>query len=367
VAGNQHSLQQNDFTRLPIFSDVPAELLKLIGRDMVRYYSDGAVIMAEGAPADYLIILLHGQVRILVDGIFLVTRYPYAVLGEQAFINQTTRSATVIAQGMVQVLALTRSVVNQLMQNAAFLSNLLCLVSEKLAGASNERAFHIRNEELLFSEFQAHLSPEITNRLLATGLAYGEPRYIDAIILFSDIRSFTERSANMTPQEIADQLGAYLDATVGVIHRHEGLVDKFIGDAVMAIWGFAASEGDPVIQAFTCAEEMLRMAASMSFGGQPIAIGIGLNAGQVFIGNVGSTGKRQFTVLGSPVNLAARFESESKALEAPNVMGSDFYNRLPAELQARLQRHENRQIKGADLQTLYTYAPVAETDERKES
>src|SRR6266566_2467860 len=273
-----------DLTRLPVFNNVPANLLQQIVPEMIRFYQDGDVIFAEGSKVDHLVILLHGQVRIVLDGIFLVTRFPYAVLGEQAFINQTTRSATVIAQGMVQALVLPHSFVEQLMKDVAFLGNLLRLISEKLTEASNERAFRFRNEYLLFSEFNAHLSPEITNRLLATGRAYGDPRYIDAIILYSDIRSFTERSASMTPQDIASELGPYLDATVTLIHRREGLVDKFIGDAVMAIWGFAPSEGDPVVQAFTCAQEMLSLERSMRFGGVPISIGVGLNAGQVFIG-----------------------------------------------------------------------------------
>lgn len=121
------------------------------------------------------------------------------------------------------------------MENAAFVGNLLHLLSEKLVEASNERAYHFRNEQLLFSEFRAHLSPEITNHLLATGLAYGYPRYIDAVILFADIRSFTEALAGMFPHEVANQLGPYFDAMVTVIQSYEGLVDKFIGDAVMAI------------------------------------------------------------------------------------------------------------------------------------
>ncbi len=349
-----------DLSLLPIFNNVPAELLCQIGPEMTRFYQDGAVIMAEGEKADHLVVLLHGQVRIVLDGMYLVTRSPYAVLGEQAFINETTRSTTVIAQGMVQALVLPHILVEQLMKDVAFLGNLLRLVSEKLTEASNERAFRFRNEYLLFSEFNAHLSPEITSRLLATGRAYGDPRYIDAIILYSDIRSFTERSANMTPQDIAGELGPYLDATVTLIHQHEGLVDKFIGDAVMAIWGFAPSEGDPILQAFICAQEMVSLALSMCFGGLPISIGVGLNAGQVFIGNIGGAGKRQFTVLGSPVNLASRFEGETKALDAPIVVGRDFFVRLPPAHQALLIPHENRPIKGADPQTVYSYTPVTE-------
>ena len=358
MVGKHHNSHPLDYSLLPIFNNVPAELLQLITPEMVHFYNDGDIIFAEGAEADTLVVLLHGQVRILLDGIFLVTREPYEVLGEQAFINQTTRSATVIAMGMVKVLVLPQHLVEQLLRDATFVGNLLRQVSEKLIEATNERAFRFRNEQLLFSEFRAHTSPELTQKLLATGLNYGEPRFIDAVILFSDIRSFTERSAGMAPAEIASQLSNYLDAIVDIIHRHEGLVDKLIGDAVMAIWGFAPSEQDPVVQAFACAQEMICIASQMSFGGEPIAIGVGLNAGQVFIGNIGGGGKRQFTELGTPANLAARFESESKALEAPIVMGKAFYRRLPLDLRTHLRAHENRPIKGSELQTLYTYDPA---------
>ena len=93
--------------------------------------------------------------------------------------------------------------------------------------------------------------------------------------------------------------------------------------------------------------------------------GESLNAGQVFIGNIGGAGKRQFTVLGSPVNLAARFESETKALESPIVVGQDFYTRLPQHLQAPLMKHENRPIKGTPLQTVYTYTPTTEAGQKE--
>jgi class 3 adenylate cyclase len=130
----------------------------------------------------------------------------------------------------------------------------------------------------------------------------------------------------------------------------------------MAVWGFAPSDGDLPLQAFACAQEMVRMAADLCFGGQPITIGVGLNAGEVFIGNVGGEGKRQVTVLGTPVNLAARYESESKALNAPIVVGQAFYDRLPADAQRLFTAHENRLIKGAEAQTLYTYRPVLDTE-----
>ncbi|HEU5384055.1 MAG TPA: adenylate/guanylate cyclase domain-containing protein [Ktedonobacteraceae bacterium] len=358
---SSRSVDQALLASLPLFAHIPSDLLELVALEhTVCFYHDGDVIMHQGDQADGLFILLHGQARVLNDGIFLVARSPYDILGELAFINQTVRNATIIAQGAVQALVLRTPLVERLMVNPIFLRNLLSLVAEKLQEATTERAFRFRNELLLFREFRAHLSPEVAQRLLATGKQYGMPRFIDAVLLFADIRSFTERSAMMTPEQIAQELNSYLDAVVSVIHRHEGMVDKFIGDAVFALWGIAPGEKDPIQQAFACAKEMLTTAAGLSFGGDPISLGIGLNAGRVFVGNVGGEEKRQFTVLGHPVNLAARCESATKELRAAIVMGEAFALRLPSPLLSSLYKHEQIPVKGAGLQTLYAYTPTTE-------
>ena len=327
---------------LPLFTQVSSDLLTPIMQDenAIRYYHDGEIILHQGDPAENLFILLHGQARVMVDGIFLVARTPHDMLGELAFINHTTRNATVVAQGTVQTLVLRPPHIERLMANATFTNNLLHLVAEKLHEATQERAFRYRNEFLLFSEFRAHLSPEVAQRLLATGKQYGKPRFTDAVLLFADIRSFTERSANMTPEQLVQELNLYLDAAVTVIHQHEGMVDKFIGDAVFALWGIAPGRHDPIQQAFACARELLSITSHLSFGSEPIVLGIGLNAGRVFIGNVGGEGKRQFTVLGHPVNMAARYESATKELQAPLVIGEAFARLLPETLRVLLKKHE---------------------------
>ncbi len=117
------------------------------------------------------------------------------------------------------------------------------------------------------------------------------------------------------------------------------------------------------MQAFACAKAMIDTAMQMTFGNKSIAIGISLNAGQVFVGNVGGEGKRQFTVLGTPVNLAARFESETKALGASLVMGKAFCDRLPPNIQEQLAVHESYPIRGAEPQTLYTWQPASGIEE----
>ena len=351
---------------LPLFAHVPLDLLtSVLAEDAIRYYQDGETMLSQGGPAHHLLILLHGQARVLTDGIFLVTRHPYDVIGELAFINQATRNASVIAQGTVQALFLPASLVEHLLENPTFTRNLLRLVAEKLNEATQERAFRFRREALLFSEFRAHLSPVLAQRLLATGKHYGTPRFIDAVLLFADIRSFTERSATMTPEQLVQELNPYLDAVVSIIHQHEGMIDKFIGDAVFALWGIAPTQQDPIEMAFACAQAMLHLSTQFSFGGKPLQLGIGLNAGHVFSGNVGNEEKRQFTVIGHPVNLAARYEGATKELHAPIVMGEAFAHRLSPTLQAELHRHDHVVIRGAGAQTVYTYDPVT-GEERSE-
>ena len=360
--GTARAIDFSELSSLPLFSGLPLDLLQLITSSMVRFYNNDESICSQNEVAHNLIVLLHGSVRIFADETYLLTRQAYEVIGEQALISNTLRTATVFAQGTVKALVLPRSLVEHLMENATFTRNLLKIVSEKLTQATNERAFRYRNEQLLFSEFRAHVSDGVTQRLLASGMDYGKPRYIEGIILLSDIRNFTPRCATMSPEQIGEQLSLYLDAVVDVIHAHDGMVNQFTGDAVMAVWGFDAETKNPEESAFTCAREMVALARRMCFADEPISIGVGLNVGRVFMGNIGGEGKRQFVVIGSPVNLAARFESESKTLDAPIVVGEAFYQSLPEKIQVLLTAHPNQSIKGAEAQTLYTYIPKNEQE-----
>lgn len=353
-----------DLVTHPLFVDVSLDILTMVREDARwRFYRDGDVVFHRGDSPEYLFVIVHGVVRIVAnDGIHLVTRRALEIIGEQAFINGAPRSASAIAQGATQVLALPSVLVSRLLGDANFARNLLRIVSEKLAESTSEREIRYRQEELLFAEFGAHVSPAVRDRLLATGERYGDPRFVDAVILFSDIRSFTQRSAGMEPDDLAQQLSPYLDRVVDTIHQHEGLVDKFIGDAVMAIWGYAPSESNAAVQAFACAQTMVEMANTMTFGGAPIHIGVGLNAGQVFIGNIGDHGKRQFTVLGTPVNLTARFESETKELGVPIALGPAFVEQLPEDMRRGLAVFPNRPIKGAEPVTVYGFDPTIKTE-----
>ncbi len=349
-----------ELKQIPVFEGVAEDYLLMITADMWQTFSDGQVIFQENDASLDLMILTYGQVCVRFDDTYIVCRTAPAVIGEQALINDSVRSATVTAQGFAKAIVIPNKIAKKLFESREFLFNLLKAVSEKLRDSTYDRGVRYKNEELLFGEFRAHVSPEVTSRLLATGVNYGAPRFIEnAVIMLSDIRSFTQISARMSPQQIAEQLSLYLSEIVDIIHRHGGTVDKFIGDAVLAFWGFSEfGTENQEEKAFRCAVEMFEAANRMTFGEKEIEIGVGLNQGEVFVGNVGSDGKRQFTILGTPVNLAARYESLSKELASPIVVGEVLHKNLPPEIQSFLIPHSELEIKGAKTQTVYSFNPL---------
>lgn len=350
---------QSPALEVPLFAGVDLTLVSEITRDMCRVYLRGENLTEQGDPADHIFVVLRGNVCIMADGQTLGTRGVHDVIGEQAFIERTVRGATVQAVTQVQALRIPNALVDKLVTDPAFARNLLAAISRKLSQATRDRAIRYQQEELLMGEFRAHVSDNVAQRLLATGEDYGAPRNVPAVILFSDIRNFTELSSGMDPSIVADQLTTYFDSVVGVVHRHGGMIDKFIGDAVMAVWGFEECPADAMVHAaFQCAVDMIDVVRELMFGGKPIQVGVGLHYGPTFMGNIGGPRKRQFTVLGTTVNMASRYEAQTKVLKVPLVMGEAFAAQLPLHLRESLTRHAAIDIKGSSPQTLFTFTPA---------
>jgi adenylate cyclase len=135
-------------------------------------------------------------------------------------------------------------------------------------------------------------------------------------ILFSDIRGFTSMAESMGPDAIAQLLTEYFSEMVEIIFEHGGTLDKFVGDAIMALWGAPiAHAGDPD-RALRAAVAMQRGIARLneqwvSAGRPEIGVGIGINYGDVFAGNIGSHRRLEYTVIGDAVNVAHRLCSEA--------------------------------------------------------
>jgi class 3 adenylate cyclase len=176
----------------------------------------------------------------------------------------------------------------------------------QLASSFNEMAEGLAQKEhyrtllnLVADEKVAHA---LVNGQLALG---GEVR--DISVLFCDIRGFTELTANMPPQEVIALLNEHMTALTRVVKEHHGVIDKFVGDMLMAIFGAPASHGDDALNAARCAMRLVAERANLNtVSRHKIQIGVGLATGHVVAGCMGSADRQNYTVVGERVNLAAR-------------------------------------------------------------
>jgi adenylate cyclase len=189
-----------------------------------------------------------------------------------------------------------------------------------------------RGKEQVKRMFSSYLSPDLLKKVLHEKgvMAVGGERK-PVTILFSDLRGFTSWSEKTREDVLIAQLNEYLGAMVACIHAHGGTLHKFIGDAVMAVWGDLISEG-PVADANKACRAALAMKAHLdqlnaqwaAHGRHTLQMGIGLNHGNVIVGNVGSPQRMEFTVIGDSVNLASRLEGLTKEYDATIIVGESI-------------------------------------------
>jgi class 3 adenylate cyclase len=312
---------------LPLFEGVAEEL---IARPRRREYRTDQRIVRAGSPPDRLVVVIRGMVEIRRDNVLLVPRLAPLLIGEQSFLESMPHSADVIARGAVITFEFSARQAIALLADPTFMRNLAKELSWKLRLTTLENAIRYRSEEMLLGAFGVYTSSELAAELLSSGVD-GTPRRTNAAILFSDIRGFTRRSAEMSPDDVAREVTSFLDLGVEVVFGHSGIVDKFIGDAIMAIWSYPedANHAEAAVRA---AIELAERSAGLRFGGEPLEIGIGVESGNVVLGSFGGAGKRQFTALGDSVNRAARLESETKNVHRKIVIGPNAFAALPPEL-----------------------------------
>jgi adenylate cyclase len=168
--------------------------------------------------------------------------------------------------------------------------------------------------------FAGQVSPAVMNEMLEGGLSPGvSGQLADVCILFSDIRGFTTLSERLPPRVVTALLQRYFDRMVKAVHRHEGTVDKFIGDGMMVLFGAPRKSADPCGDAVQCALAMMAelddLNGEFEREGLPtLTIGIGVNYGAVTVGNIGSSERHNYSAIGDAVNVAARIEGLTKDL-----------------------------------------------------
>ena len=182
-----------------------------------------------------------------------------------------------------------------------------------LAGAFNAMTAGLAERDRVRDLLDKNVSPEVATQLLRDGAALGgEER--DVTILFADLRGFTSLSENLAPRDLLTLLNRYLDRMSAEIEREGGVIDKFIGDAIMALFGAPVAQGDAADRAVTAAVAMERALIALNLelaaeGRPPLGIGIGVNTARVVAGNIGSHRRLNYSVIGDGVNVASRLQS----------------------------------------------------------
>jgi len=189
----------------------------------------------------------------------------------------------------------------------------------------------IREESKMRNRLERFHSPQIIEMILHGGQEdLMEPKDLTATILFSDIVGFTTLSENLPPRKINIVLNQYFTRMTDIIFKHDGTLDKYIGDGLMAVFGAPMEKPDDAERAIQAALEMRRELAAMrdevGDSSAQLHIRIGINTGRVVAGNMGSPRRLDYTVIGDPVNLAARLESSG----APNqiLIGEETYKQV---------------------------------------
>ena len=219
---------------------------------------------------------------------------------------------------------------------------------------NSQRSERLRREALVLSNFQRYFAPNLAAQIAQQEGAVqlgGQKRPV--VIFFSDIRGFTPLSEMMSPDAIATLLTEYFTEMVEIVFEHSGTLDKFIGDAIMALWGAPIAHEDDADRAMACALDQLaaleKLNTKWKDQGRPeLGVGIGINFGEVFAGNIGSDRRLEYTVIGDAVNTASRLCRTAGPNEI--LISESFHEQLkkPPTLEAL----EPIQVKGKSKKVL---------------
>lgn len=203
------------------------------------------------------------------------------------------------------------------------------------AAVARKREFKIRNI------FQLYVPKEVIDQVFVNPESMLVGSNKEAAILFSDIRGFTSISEKLAPDDLVDSLNRYFDVMVDAIVDRGGTVDKYIGDAIMAVFGAPVPHEDDALRSVLAGLEMTRRleefnAEQLRRGKDPFKIGVGISYGVVTAGNIGCDRKMNYTVIGDEVNLASRIEGQTKHYKQPLLMSGAIYQRVKTQVPCRL-------------------------------
>jgi class 3 adenylate cyclase/HAMP domain-containing protein len=233
--------------------------------------------------------------------------------------------------------------------------NLMITELEKAHGQIRKFAFGAvmakKKEQKIKNIFEKYVPSDVIDTIVRNpeSMLVGDSRLL--VVLFSDIRGFTTISEGMTPDDLVTTLNRYFTVMVDIIMARGGIVDKYIGDAIMAFWGAPVSGDDDALKAVMAGIEMGEALAGFNEqlvreGRKPFLTGIGINRGAVTVGNIGAEKKLNYTVIGDPVNLASRLEGLTKQYHQSLIFSESLQMKVKEDLPCRFI--DRVAVKGKD-------------------
>ena len=210
----------------------------------------------------------------------------------------------------------------------------------------NEMVGGLRERELIRDTFGKYVTKDVASHILGQDIHLeGEVR--DCTILVTDIAGYTTISEELSPKEIVQMLNEYFSVLVGIIQKHKGVVNKFIGDSIFAMFNVPLDDEHHAANAVKAALEIEQITSCVKFGkDRRLNTRIGINSGVVVAGNIGSSDRMEYTVIGDDVNIAARLEQLNKEHGTNILVGENTY-RLATE-QFHFTQLGDIQLKGKE-------------------
>lgn len=262
--------------------------------------------------------------------------------------------------------------VNMYFWNAGYVmpiaAEMLTLVLLFLVHMSFGYLFEFRGKQQMTKQFGQYVPPEIVGELSNNPDAISfEGQAKELTVLFSDVRGFTTISEGLNAKELAVLMNQYLTPMTQAIHDKRGTIDKYMGDAIMAFWGAPLDESKHALLAIEASMEMLQKLKKLNIdfkqrGWPEIKIGIGLNTGQMSVGNMGSDFRMAYTVMGDAVNLGSRLESLTKQYGVSMIVSEYTAAHVPEYVYLELDRVL---VKGK-LEPVVIYQPLCRKEQLNE-
>ena len=285
------------------------------------------------------------------SGFILIVALVVTLLLLYVFVRYLTQPLNNVVTAMREIIGasdLTKRVELQYKDEIGDLGHTFNLMTGQLEKAYNQIKSYAfksviaqKREQKIRNIFQKYVPVDVIDQFMERpeSMLVGDSRIL--AVLFSDIRGFTRISESMAPEQIVESLNTYFTEMVDIVLKRNGIVDKYIGDAIMAFFGAPVKHDDDVSQAVHTGFDMLETLEVFNSRQDrrkrpQFRIGIGLNYGVVTIGNIGSEKKMDYTVIGDMVNLASRLEELTKIYDVPFLVSESVYAKVKKEMPCRL-------------------------------